>query len=83
LIDEGVDGTEIDGELVLEKLLDELHGDGSSSKLAGSTEAGGYFRAATRMPERKNEFVGGCLRSYKESMRVGFQATYDNCALRA
>src|ERR1043166_5391581 len=38
LIDEGVNGAEIDGELVLEKLLNKLHGDGSSSRLAGSVQ---------------------------------------------
>jgi hypothetical protein len=66
LIDESVDSAQIDSEFVLEKLLDELHGDGSSSKLAGSKEASNYFRAATRMPERKNDCpIGGCLGSYK------------------
>src|SRR5215217_2735886 len=43
-------------------------------KLAGSKEASSYFRAATRMPERKNDYVrGGCLGSYKESIRPAFQ----------
>src|SRR5215213_3181912 len=46
LIDEGVDSTKIDGEFVLEKLLDELHGDGSSSKSAGRGK-------------RVNDFPGG------------------------
>src|ERR1041385_4893254 len=41
------------------------------------------FRTATRMPERKKHCaLGGCLRSYTESMRVYFQAAYDNCAAR-
>ena len=35
LIDESVDGAQIDSELVVEKLLNELHGDDSSSKMAG------------------------------------------------
>jgi hypothetical protein len=39
LIDEGVDSTQVDGKLVLEKFLNKLHGDGSSSKLAGFREA--------------------------------------------
>src|ERR1044072_360071 len=40
----------------------------------GPREASSYFRAATRMPERKNDYLrGGCLGSYKESMRAGFQ----------
>jgi hypothetical protein len=33
LIDERVDSTQIYSELVLEKLLNELHGDSSSSKI--------------------------------------------------
>jgi hypothetical protein len=36
LINESVDCAQIDSQLVLEKLLDVLHGDGSSSKMAGS-----------------------------------------------
>jgi hypothetical protein len=35
LINESVDCAQIYSELVVEKLLDELHGDGSSSKMAG------------------------------------------------
>src|ERR1051325_989271 len=38
LIDEGVDSPEIDRELVLKKLLNKLHSDGSSSRLAGSVQ---------------------------------------------
>jgi hypothetical protein len=41
LIDECVDGAQIYSELVPEKLLKKFHGDGSSSKLAGITEASG------------------------------------------
>jgi hypothetical protein len=59
LINESVDCAQIDSELVIEKLLNELHGDGSSSnngRAQGSELMN--FRAANCMPERKS----GCLR---------------------
>jgi hypothetical protein len=43
-IDQCIDSPQIDSELVSEKLFDELHGDGSSSKLAGFQEASISFR---------------------------------------
>jgi hypothetical protein len=39
LVDECVYSAQIDSELIFEKLFDELHGDGSSSRLAGIQEA--------------------------------------------
>jgi len=67
LIDEGVDSTQIDSEFVFEKLLNELHGDGSSSKLAGFREASYHSRAATRMPETTSvSYSGDVLENNKE-----------------
>src|SRR5690242_17395830 len=47
----------------------------------GSRKRVTSFRAATRMPERKNDYLpGGCLGSYKEPMSGQFQSAYDICA---
>src|ERR1043165_2556941 len=82
LIDEGVNGAEIDGELVLEKLLDKLHGDGSSSRLAGSVQ--GRVTTSSKWQlvclNKEQLCAGGCLGSYKESIRGEFQLAYDICA---
>src|SRR4026208_515931 len=59
LVDEGVDSAQIDSKLVLEELLNELHGDGSSSKLAGLMGASSHSQMATRMPDTKNLFSPG------------------------
>jgi hypothetical protein len=59
LIDECVDGAQIDSELILEKLLNKLHGDGSSSVLAGSMESSKTFQGATRMPDYSNSLLWG------------------------
>src|ERR1051325_2985370 len=70
LIDEGVDSPEIDGELVLKKLFDELHGDGSSSRLAGSVQG--------RVTTFEWQLV--CLNKERLSARgMSLEVTKDQC----
>jgi hypothetical protein len=83
LIDECVDCAQIYSELISEKLFDKLHGDGSSSKLAGPTVRVIAFRAATRMPERQSVCVlGDVFGMIKDRLTRCFQKAYDICAVR-
>src|SRR5215203_91920 len=71
LINEGVDSSQIDSELVLEKLLDKLHGDGSSSKTGRVQGSKGHFRAATRMPDQRAIVVRGIVLEVTKSESRG------------
>jgi hypothetical protein len=56
---ESVDGTEIYSELVFEKRVDEFHGYGSSSGLAGPRKRWIAFKTATRMPQEISIMMAG------------------------
>ena len=81
LIDEGVDGPKIDCELVFKKLLDKLHGDGSSSEMAGQK------KEAVVTSERQLVCLycrlGDVFGSRKLRITTRFQMPYDICAVRA
>jgi hypothetical protein len=66
LIDESVDSTKIDCEFVLEKLLDELHGDSSSSKIGRVHGSEWSLPSSNSYASSEKTFVWGmCLKIIK------------------
>jgi hypothetical protein len=66
LINECVDSAQINGEFVLEKLLDELHGDGSSSKIGRVHGSEWSLPSSNSYASSEKTFVWGmCLKIIK------------------